>query len=131
MFAYVADFAKHPEWSPDDMKIEALTPGPTRVGSRYRAVGTLQGKRNESEVAVTAYDPPRLLAFEAKDAGRPLTHTFTFTARDGGTWVNRNLSGSAPLAQRIVVALLMPIAIRPNFMKALAMLKDRLEARRT
>lgn len=131
LFAYVADFTKHPEWSPDDMKMEALTPGPTRVGSKFKAEGTLQGKRNPSEVVVTAYDPPRRLAFTATDARAPLQHTFTFTPKDGGTWVNRHLEPPSALIGKILMVILMPIAIRPNFTKALELLKQRVEARRS
>ncbi len=129
VFDYVADFLRHPEWSPDDMAIERLEPGATRVGSRYKAVGTLGGRRNQSEVEVTRLERPTTIAFVASDRSAPLTHTFTFTAKDGGTWVNRNIDGPrGSLVGRVMFAILVPIAIRPNFMKALAMLKRRVEA---
>src|SRR5437870_7760160 len=89
VYSYVADFTRHPEWSPDEMKIEAVTPGPTRVGSTYKAEGTLQGKRNRSELQVTALTPSSRIAFTATDKSGPLFHTFTFTSQDGGTLVER------------------------------------------
>ena len=92
VYSYVADFTRHPEWSPDEMKIEAVTPGPTRVGSTYKAEGTLQGKRNRSELQVTALTPSSRIAFTATDKSGPLFHTFTFTSQDGGTLVERNLA---------------------------------------
>jgi uncharacterized membrane protein len=36
IYAYLADFPRHPEWAHTYLSIEPLTPGPPRVGSRYR-----------------------------------------------------------------------------------------------
>jgi len=132
VYSYVADFTRHPEWSPDEMKIEAVTPGPTRVGSTYKAEGTLQGKRNRSELQVTALTPSSRIAFTATDKSGPLFHTFTFTSQDGGTLVERNLAAPRlPFAQQALRTALMlvflPIAVRPNFMKALNMMKANVE----
>ncbi|HEV8535969.1 MAG TPA: SRPBCC family protein [Candidatus Limnocylindria bacterium] len=134
VYAYVADFLRHPEWSPDDMKIESQTPGPSRVGSRFKAVGTLQGKRNSSELEITAMEPSRRIVFTATDKSGPIFHTFTFTPENGGTRVDRNLSAERmpPLRQAIrtlMMYLLVPLAVRPNFMKALNMMKANVEGK--
>ena len=47
-YAYVADFPRHVEWSPDSLKIEPSQSGPALVGSTFQTVGLLQGKPNPS-----------------------------------------------------------------------------------
>jgi uncharacterized protein YndB with AHSA1/START domain len=135
VYSYVADFGRHPEWSPDDMRIQALTPGPARVGSKFKAEGTLQGKRNPSEVEITDLRPPGRIAFTATDKSGPLYHEFKFMPQDGGTLVERQLSAPRlPFAQQAVRTALMliflPLAVRPNFMKALNMMKTNVDGGR-
>src|SRR5438874_662925 len=86
-FQYVADIKRHAEWGMDDMKVDPVTGGPTKVGSRFNAVGHLLGKPNPSTVTVTAYEPPRRLATVAQKGGRGLTgptpRTRPFPRRSG------------------------------------------------
>ena len=134
VYAYVADFSRHPEWSPDDMRIDPLTPGPTRVGSKFKAEGTLQGKRNASEVEITDLRPSSRIAFTASDKSGPIYHEFRFIPQDGGTLVERQLSAPRlPFAQQALRTALMfvflPLAVRPNFMKALNLMKTNVEGK--
>src|SRR2546428_1968401 len=100
VYSYVADFGRHPEWSPDDMRIQALTPGPARVGSKFKAEGTLQGKRNPSEVEITDLRPPGRIAFTATDKSGPVYHELRLIPQDGGTLLQRQLSSPRlPFAQ--------------------------------
>ncbi len=127
VYDYLVDFSRHPEWSPDGMIIDA-PPGPAHVGSTFKAEGTLQGKRNASTVEVKALERPRRVLFTAADKQGPVTHEFILTPKDGGTYVERILSGPNPtFMQKLMFAIFLPIAIRPNFMKALGMLKANLE----
>jgi Polyketide cyclase / dehydrase and lipid transport len=92
-FDYVADFARHSEWTTNPVKITALDPDARGLGVRYRAVGHQGGKDWPSELEVTVYDRP--LTFEFTATGGPIgtpdddphRHTFTFTAKDGGTHI--------------------------------------------
>jgi len=57
VFGFVARdfFANYPRWSPQVQRLELLTPGPIRVGSRARQVRIDQGRRSES-----TFRPPDL-----------------------------------------------------------------------
>lgn len=129
VFDYLVDVSRHPEWSPDDMRVEPLDSGPVTVGSRFRTSGTLFGRRNHATVEVTRMQHPGRFAFVATDSRGPLTHEFTLTRDPAGTRVDRQLFSPPPsLAARLLFALLLPLAIRPNFMRGLHLLKERLEA---
>jgi uncharacterized protein YndB with AHSA1/START domain len=127
VYSYVADFSKHPEWSMDDMKIDAETPGALAVGSRYRAVGHLLGKPNPSTVSVTALDPPKSLEFEAEDKRAITGHVITFTPESGGTKVTRQIFGVKQPALGPLLLVLFKGAVNKNFNGALAKLKVNLE----
>ncbi len=128
-YAYLVEVTQHPEWGMDDMTVEAETPGPTKVGSRYKAEGTLQGKRNPSTVVITDLDPPRRIEFEAEDKRGISGHVFTLTAQDGGTQVTRQIYGVKQPFIAPLFLLLFKGAIDQNFNGALAKLKTRLDTK--
>jgi len=64
-------FANYPRWSPEVQRLDVLTPGPLRVGSRARQVRIDQGRRSESTFRVTALeDPVRVELAEGSDLFR-------------------------------------------------------------
>ena len=65
VFGFVARdfFANYPRWSPQVQRLEVLTPGPIRVGSRARQVRIDQGRRSESTFRVTALEEPVRVEF--------------------------------------------------------------------
>lgn len=65
IFVFVADdfLRNYPRWSPEVRRLELLTPGPLRVGSRARQVRVDQGRRSESTFRVVALDPPSRVGF--------------------------------------------------------------------
>ncbi len=65
VFAYVTDPAKTPEWSSLTLESTLEGSGPVGVGSRIRAIGKFLGRRLESTVEVTQYDPPSKFAMRA------------------------------------------------------------------
>ncbi len=56
-------FANYPRWSPEVRRLDVLTPGPVRVGSRARQVRVDQGRQSESTFQVTAMEEPLQLDF--------------------------------------------------------------------
>jgi uncharacterized protein YndB with AHSA1/START domain len=127
VYSYVADFSKHPEWSMDDLKIDAQTPGPLQVGSRFNAVGHLLGKPNPSTVSVTALDPPKSFEFEAEDKRGITGHVLTFTPEGSGTKVTRQIFAVKQPALGPLLFAIFKGAINKNFDGALQKLKTNLE----
>lgn len=50
-------------WSPEVTRLELLTPGPLRVGSRARQVRVDQGRRSDTIFRVVALKPPNHVGF--------------------------------------------------------------------
>lgn len=73
VFGFIARdfFANYPRWSPEVQRLEVLTPGSIRVGSRARQVRVDQGRRSESTFRVTALEEPARVEFaESSDLFR-------------------------------------------------------------
>ena len=73
IYEFIADdFARnYKRWSPEVQRLELLTPGPLRVGSRARQVRVDQGRRTETTFRVRALERPRRLCFaETRDQFR-------------------------------------------------------------
>jgi hypothetical protein len=126
-YGYVADILKHPEWGMDDMTMEAVTPGEAKVGSRFKAEGTLFGRRNPSTVVVTDLQPPRRLEFEAEDRQGITGHVFEFEKQDAGTLITRKMYGIKQPFFGPLLLLFFRGAIDKDYNGALANLKQRLE----
>ena len=60
VFALANNIDRSMEWLPKGVRIENLTPGPVRLGSRYRETRRILGRDDTEFYEVTAYDPPRL-----------------------------------------------------------------------
>src|SRR5207302_92658 len=61
VFAHLADIPNHPRWSGEAefglQSLELLTPGPVRVGTRFRSVGR-NAEQHESPVATASAPQP-------------------------------------------------------------------------
>jgi hypothetical protein len=66
------DFARNCKcWSFEVQRLDILTPGPLRVGSRARQVRVDQGRRSETTFRVSRLEPPRRVCFvESRDQFR-------------------------------------------------------------
>jgi hypothetical protein len=71
VYEFIAvDFARnYRRWSPEVQRLDILTPGPLRVGSRARQVRIDQGRRSDHTFRVVAMEPPRRVSF-AESADR-------------------------------------------------------------
>lgn len=65
VYAFIADdFTRnYCRWSPEVQRLELLTPGPLRIGSRARQVRVDQGRRTDSTFRVVALDRPSRVCF--------------------------------------------------------------------
>ncbi|MHB8573444.1 MAG: SRPBCC family protein [Candidatus Dormibacteria bacterium] len=124
---YVADISRHAEWGMDDMTVTPEEDGPAKVGSRYKAEGTLLGKPNPSVVTVTELAPPGRLEFEAEDSRGISGHVFTFATNGGTTTITRTLYGVKQPFIGPILFLVFRGAINKNFNGALRNLKQKLE----
>jgi hypothetical protein len=70
-FVVVGFSRNYRRWSPEVQRLDLLTPGPLRVGSRARQVRVDQGRRSDNTFRVVALDPPTKVCFnESNDRFR-------------------------------------------------------------
>ena len=67
VFAYIADFPRHPEWQEGLVSVTVETQGPSRVGTRVVHRRKLGPQTVATTSEVTAYDPPHVLGFRGID----------------------------------------------------------------
>lgn len=80
----VTDFAKnYRRWAPEVQRLEILTPGPLRVGSRARQVRVDQGRRSDTRFQVIALEQPSKVCFA--ELSRKFQGEYTMAPCDTGT----------------------------------------------
>lgn len=134
VFSYVSDLTKHSEWSGGRLKVEALTPGPVAVGSKYRSVGDLPNQKGRvNELRVVQLRPPDRFVFVAQDPTfGEVSHEFSFTPGDKGTRVERAVvTNMSPLMAFVSRFMIEPLVAKPMMDRAMANLKKEMERRVT
>ena len=83
-----ADIQRQPEWMHEMKRVEMITPGPIRVGSRGRATVRIFGISTTDDVVITRLEPPH--AFGIRHEGRFTGEgLLLFSATpEGGTLIN-------------------------------------------
>lgn len=80
----VTDFAKnYQRWSPEVQRLEVLTAGPLRLGSRARQIRIDQGRRSDSSFQVIALEPLQKVCFA--EMSRKFQGEYTMGRCDSGT----------------------------------------------
>ncbi|HLO16543.1 MAG TPA: SRPBCC family protein [Anaerolineales bacterium] len=84
VFAFLMDTNKLSTWQSNLIKLEQLTEGPLRAGSRFREVRRLGRRESEIQGEITAFEPNK--RFETKTLTKPqVTVSYFFEAENGGT----------------------------------------------
>jgi len=84
VFAFLMDTGKLSTWQSNLIKIEPLTEGPLRAGSRFREVRRLGRRDSEIQGEITVFEPNK--RFETKTITRPnVTVSYSFEAENSGT----------------------------------------------
>ena len=85
VFAYASNIERQPEWVAPLSESRKTTSGPTRVGTTYQQVAKFLGRRIEMECEITAYEPPAVYAFRAKNGPMNMEMRFTLTSEGAQT----------------------------------------------
>ena len=75
-------YENHPRWEREVVEIRPLTSGPIGLGSRAIMVRQDFGRRSETEYEVTAFDPPRRVAFRHPQDSMLFELSFDLAAAD-------------------------------------------------
>jgi uncharacterized protein YndB with AHSA1/START domain len=128
VFAYMTDPETLPEWQGSALEARVEGGGPMRAGACVLETRKFLGRRMESTMEVTEYEPPARFVIRVDSGPVPFTATNVLSEADGGTRIDAVIEGEPGgffrLAEPLVVR-----AVERELRNNLATLKDLLEGR--
>ena len=129
----VFDFISSPEndfqWQYGTLASARISEGVGTVGTLFRSIGHLMGRRVESTFEVTEYEPNKKYAFKSLSGPLQSQTSYAFEIAEGSTKLTvstqANLVNPLQMAEGILEK-----QMRKQLKENLAMLKDLLEAQR-
>lgn len=127
VFAVFTDIPNGASIVPAIEKIEMLTPGPVRIGTKFRETRTMMKRSHTEEFEVVAMRPPNEFALACESCGVDVRAEYTFTERPGYTLVEMSMRATPrTLVAKILSPLmnaLMGKAMRREMQKDLEQIK--------
>ena len=94
VFAFVADPNNMSKWNSAVVSLEQVTPGEVGVGTKFKSVGEMMGRRIEGEMQVVAYEPDTKCGFQVNAGPMQVTMIMTFKTVGTGTKISLNAQGN-------------------------------------
>jgi len=85
VFDYVADQSNEPQYNPQMVRAEKITPGPVGKGTRFRSAVASRGRTADMLIECTGYDRPELFATTTTMAQADISYTLRFEPTPAGT----------------------------------------------
>ncbi len=127
VFAFLSNPENFPKWVTGSSEVKITSAGPIGMGTTYRTVLTVLGRRIEGVVEFTEYEPNRSYTMKTKSGPVPVENRVTFERVDGGTRVTQHQvaepGGFFKLAEPLLVRM-----IKRQFEADAANLKDLMES---
>jgi uncharacterized membrane protein len=127
VFAFAANIENNAQWQSGVLEAQVTSEGPIGVGTTYRYVTQLLGRRIEADGEVTEYEPNRTYSFESTSGPFPIEGGLTCEAAEDGTKVTlaveADIGGFFKMAEPLVAR-----TIKKQFEADVGKLKDLLEA---
>ncbi len=95
VFDFVTSPANSPKWQGSVENAEWTSESPVGVGSTWRSVATFLGRKLESIIEITSWDPPNGHSFKSISGPIPFENTLRFESKDNGTQLH--ISGQAEI----------------------------------
>jgi Polyketide cyclase / dehydrase and lipid transport len=93
VFAYLTDQEKSTVWQASLLEAHFTPDGPMRQGTEIREVRKILGRKMESTVDVTEFEPDRLFAGRVRSGPVPWQFRYTLDDQDGATRVGFHMEG--------------------------------------
>lgn len=94
VFAFVSNPNNMSKWNSAIVSLEQATPGKVGVGSKFKTVGEMMGRRIEGDMQITAYEPDTKCGFQVTAGPMQVNLTLTFKTVGTGTKVSLNAQGN-------------------------------------
>jgi uncharacterized membrane protein len=130
VFAFVADLNNIPKWQSEVVTSKVVTPGPTRVGTRFTEDVKMGPRRVAATCEITEFAPNTVVGFRATSPAMDYSGRFQFEGAAGGTNLIVTATGQLKGWWKLMQPLLKG-EFRSGIRKELAALKDILEKNKT
>ncbi|HEY5729683.1 MAG TPA: SRPBCC family protein [Anaerolineales bacterium] len=128
----VFDFVSNPEndfqWQYGTLETAKLSEGISVIGTFFRSIGHLIGRRNLSTFEVTGYERNKKYKFKSLSGPLHVQTTYLFEKADGNTRINISIKANDVNSFQVNEGI-MERRMKKQLKENLAMLKDILEAR--
>jgi len=94
VFAFITNPANMPKWNSAVVSMEQITPGAVGLGTKFKNVGEMMGRRIEGEMQVVAFEPDAKYGFQMNAGPVQINVTLTFKTVGTGTKLSLNAQGN-------------------------------------
>ena len=94
VITFVADPNNMSKWNSAVVSIQQTTPGEVGVGTKFKTVGEVMGRRLEGELQVQNYEPESKCGFQLNAGPMQMNMTLLFKTVGTGTKISLNVQGN-------------------------------------
>ena len=94
VFAFAANPNNMSKWNSAVVYLEQVASGEVGVGTKFKSVGEMMGRRIEGEMQVTAYEPDTKCGFQVNAGPMQVNLTLSFKTVGTGTKISLNAQGN-------------------------------------
>ena len=96
VFEFVMNLENDPKWQASIVSVKKISDGPIGAGSTFRYETKFLGRKSETEIQLTSYEPPNGASVKAINGPVPFENTYKFESKGDGT--KMSFSGHAEIA---------------------------------
>lgn len=120
VFHLLTDFANAASTIEAITRVEVLTDGPTRVGTRFAETRRMFNKEHTETLEVVGLEPNRSVSLGCDSCGVRYRSTFRLTPRDGGTHVALDVSSTALTLPAKIIGPIMGLMMKKSMCSMMA-----------
>ena len=94
VFAFVTDPNNMSKWNSAVISMQQITPGAVSVGTKFKNIGEMLGRRIEGEVQVITFEPDSKYGFQMQAGPMKANVNLGFKTIGTGTKLNLNAQGN-------------------------------------
>jgi carbon monoxide dehydrogenase subunit G len=94
VFAFVTNPNNMAKWNSAVISMEQITPGAVGMGTKFKNIGEMMGRRIEGEMQVVAFEPDSKYGFQMNAGPMQVSVTLTFKTVGTGTKLGLNAQGN-------------------------------------
>ena len=94
VFAFITNPSNMSKWNSAVVSLEQVTPGNVGIGTKFKSVGEMLGRRIEGEMQVIAFEPDSKYGFQMDAGPVQVNVTLTFKTVGTGTKLSLNAQGN-------------------------------------